>query len=134
MKYGADRKHKPRLAQAWPLDELTYSPLSDPGEDARDGGPRCWAVAPAAPRETQPRAEITAALAGDAKRIQHDGGGALSVKLRSVRLGTRELKDLELPLRMSNHPTGGVFGARLLEAFDVTVDYERGVLAFSDCR
>ena len=64
MKYGADRKHKPRLAQAWPLDELTYSPLSDPGEDARDGGPRCWAVAPAAPRETQPRAEITAALAG----------------------------------------------------------------------
>jgi len=70
----------------------------------------------------------------DAKRIQHDGGGALSVKLRSVRLGTRELKDLELPLRMSNHPTGGVFGARLLEAFDVTVDYERGVLAFSDCR
>lgn len=70
----------------------------------------------------------------DAKRIQHAEGGALSVKLRSVRLGTRELKDLELPLRMSNHPTGGVFGARLLEAFDVTVDYERGVLAFNDCR
>jgi hypothetical protein len=44
------------------------------------------------------------------------------------------LKDLELPLQMTGHPTGGVFGARLLEAFDVTVDYERGVLAFNDCR
>lgn len=70
----------------------------------------------------------------DAKRIQHAEDGALSVKLRSVRLGSRELRDLELPLQMSNHPTGGVFGARLLEAFDVTVDYERGVLGFNDCR
>lgn len=70
----------------------------------------------------------------DAKRIQHGENGALSVKFRSVRLGTRVLKDLELPLQMTGHPTGGVFGARLLDAFDVTVDYERGVLAFNDCR
>lgn len=70
----------------------------------------------------------------DAKRVQRTDEGAFSVKLRSVRLGARELKDLEVPLRLTNHPTGGVFGGRLLELFDLTLDYERGVLAFNDCR
>jgi hypothetical protein len=70
----------------------------------------------------------------DAKRVQRTDAGEFSVKLRSVRLGARELKDLEVPLRLTNHPTGGVFGARLLELFDLTLDYERGVLAFNDCR
>ena len=56
MKYGADRKHKPRLAQAWPLDELTYSPFSDPGGGTRDAP--CVREVVASLRNPQPVIEL----------------------------------------------------------------------------
>lgn len=89
-----------------------------------------WWLRPDAPGNT-----FLWSVEGDieAKRIQRPDGGPMSVKLRSLRLGTRELKELELPVQITNHPTGGVFGSALLEAFAATIDYERGVLAFNDC-
>lgn len=69
-----------------------------------------------------------------AKRVEGDRKSGTFVTLKSVRLGAREITDVRLPLALSNHPTGGVFGSLLSNAFGVVVDYGRGVLVFEDCR
>lgn len=68
-----------------------------------------------------------------AERIIHGDGDKLSVKYKSVRVGSRELTDVVLPFSYFGSMDGGLFGSTLIDLFDMSVDWDRAELVFNSC-
>lgn len=66
-------------------------------------------------------------------RVYKGEDGKPYVRYASVRLGSRELKDQALPFSYLGTMEGGLFGAQLLDAFNISVDWDRAELVFNDC-
>lgn len=66
-------------------------------------------------------------------RVYKGEDGKPYVRYASVRLGSRELKDQVLPFSYLGTMEGGLFGAQLLDAFNISVDWDRAELVFNDC-
>ena len=66
-------------------------------------------------------------------RVYKGEDGNPYVRFASIRIGARELKDQVLPFSFLGTMEGGLFGAQLLDAFNVSVDWDRAELVFNDC-
>lgn len=66
-------------------------------------------------------------------RVYKGEDGKPYVRFASIRIGARELKYQVLPFSFLGTMEGGLFGAQLLDAFNISVDWDRAELVFNDC-
>jgi len=89
------------------------------------GHPSKWKLTPTS------RGSATLLTASRPYIVRHDS--EIYTTLREVELGTRKIEELKVIFRIDEGPFGGYFGQDMLEAFNATVDLERGVLVFNEC-